>query len=118
MSVFPGPRLVARPLDSARTWSVALILVLLLDPRAPLAAGFWLSFVAVGVILLLETTSLVRVGRTVQLLRLQLAVMVTLAPLTFAVFGGVSLVGFGVNLLAISLISFVFVPLILAGAVL
>jgi len=118
LAVFAGARLGARPLDAARTWSLALILVLLLDPRAPLAAGFWLSFVAVGVILLLETTSLVRVGRTVQLLRLQLAVMVTLAPLTFAVFGGVSLVGFGVNLLAISLISFVFVPLILAGAVL
>jgi competence protein ComEC len=42
--------------------------------------------------------------------------MVTLAPLTFAVFGGVSLVGFGVNLLAIPLISFVFVPVILVGA--
>ena len=41
--------------------------------------------------------------------------MLTLAPLTFAVFGGVSLVGFGVNLLAIPLISFVFVPLVLAG---
>ena len=118
LAVFAGARLCARPVDAARTWSLALILVLLLDPRAPLAAGFWLSFVAVGVILLLETTSLVRVGRAVQVLRLQLAVMVTLAPLTFAVFGGVSLVGFGVNLLAIPLISFVFVPLILLGALL
>jgi len=118
LAVFAGARLAARPLDAARTWSLALILVLLLDPRAPLAAGFWLSFVAVGVILLLETTALVRAGRMAQLLRLQLAVMVTLAPLTFAVFGGVSLVGFGVNLLAIPLISFVFVPLVLLGALL
>jgi competence protein ComEC len=118
LAVFAGTRLGARPLDAARTWSVALIMVLLLDPLAPLAAGFWLSFVAVGVILLLETTALVRAGRAVRLLRLQLAVMVTLAPLTFAVFGGVSLVGFGVNLLAIPLISFVFVPLVLTGALL
>ena len=36
---------------SGRTWSLALIAVLLLDPFAPLSAGFWLSFVAVGVIL-------------------------------------------------------------------
>jgi len=50
LAVFAGARLGARPLDAARTWSLALILVLLLDPRAPLAAGFWLSFVAVGVI--------------------------------------------------------------------
>lgn len=116
--VFATARLGARPLDAARTWSLALILVLLLDPLAPLAAGFWLSFVAVGVILLLETTALLRAGRTVRVLRLQLAVMVTLAPLTFAVFGGVSLVGFGVNLVAIPLISFVFVPVILLGALL
>jgi competence protein ComEC len=118
LAVFATARLGARPLDAARTWSLALMLVLLLDPLAPLAAGFWLSFVAVGVILLLETTALVRAGRAVRVLRLQLAVMVTLAPLTFAVFGGVSLVGFGVNLVAIPLISFVFVPVILVGAVL
>jgi competence protein ComEC len=118
LAVFAAARMAARPLDAARTWSLALMLVLLLDPLAPLAAGFWLSFVAVGVILLLETTSLARRDRWVSLVRLQFAVMVTLAPLTFAVFGGVSLVGFGVNLLAIPLISFVFVPVILIGAVL
>jgi competence protein ComEC len=118
LAVFAGARLCARPLDAARTWSLALILVLLLDPLAPLAAGFWLSFVAVGVILLLETTALLRTGRVARLLRLQLAIMVSLAPLTFAVFGGVSLVGFGVNLVAIPLLSFVFVPLVLLGALL
>ncbi len=54
LAVFAWARLCARPLNAARTWSLALIAVLLLDPFAPLAAGFWLSFVAVGVILLLE----------------------------------------------------------------
>jgi len=49
-------------------------------------------------------------------MRLQVAVMLTLAPLTFAVFGGVSIVGLAVNFLAIPLVSFVFVPLVLAGA--
>jgi competence protein ComEC len=118
LAVFAFARLSARPLDAARTWSLALVAVLLIDPRAPLAAGFWLSFVAVGVILMLETTALVREGRVLRMLRLQLAIMVTLAPLTFAVFGSLSLVGFGVNLLAIPLISFVFVPLVLMGAIL
>ena len=79
-------------------------------------AGFWLSFVAVGVILLIETTSLVPALAHARALRLQLAVMLALAPLTFAVFGGVSLAGLVVNLLAIPVISFVFVPLVLAGA--
>jgi competence protein ComEC len=118
LAVFAGARLCARPLNAARTWSLALVAVLLLDPFAPLAAGFWLSFVAVGVILLIEGSALVRPRPAARALELQLAVMLTLAPLTFAVFGGVSLVGFGVNLLAIPLISFVFVPLVLAGALL
>jgi competence protein ComEC len=118
LAVFAFARWCARPLDAARTWSLALIAVLLIDPLAPLAAGFWLSFVAVGVILLLETTALIRDGRARRVLRLQLAIMFSLAPLTFAVFGSVSLVGFAVNLVAIPLISFVFVPLVLAGAVL
>ena len=42
--------------------------------------------------------------------------MLALAPLTFAVFDGVSLAGLWVNLLAIPLMSFVLVPLVLLGA--
>jgi competence protein ComEC len=42
--------------------------------------------------------------------------MRALAPLTFAVFGGLSLAGLAVNLVAIPVVSFVLVPLVLAGA--
>jgi competence protein ComEC len=117
LAVFSLARLGARHLSAARGWSLALVAVLLFDPFAPLAAGFWLSFVAVGVILLIETSQLVPPRRGFALLRLQLAVMVALAPLTFAVFDGVSLAGLWVNLLAIPLMSFVLVPLVLLGAV-
>jgi len=41
--------------------------------------------------------------------------MVAVAPLTFAVFDGVSLAGLWVNLLAIPIMSFVLVPLVLLG---
>jgi competence protein ComEC len=116
LAVFSLARLGARTLSAARGWALSLIAVLLFDPFAPLAAGFWLSFVAVGVILLLETTSLVPPRRGIGLLRLQIAVMVALAPLTFAVFNGVSLAGLWVNLLAIPIMSFVLVPLVLLGA--
>ena len=50
LAVFSIARLGARNLSAARSWALALIAVLLFDPFAPLAAGFWLSFVAVGVI--------------------------------------------------------------------
>jgi competence protein ComEC len=117
LGVFSLARLTARHLSAARGWALALIAVLVFDPFAPLAAGFWLSFAAVGVILLLETSSLVPPRRGFGLVRLQLAVMLALAPLTFAVFDSVSLAGLWVNLLAIPLMSFVLVPLVLLGAV-
>jgi len=122
LAIFVVSRLAARVVGAARVWSLSLIGVLLLDPLAPLASGFWLSFVAVGVLLFLGQGAVVHApptwwsrGRTA--LRLQIGVMTLLAPLTVAVFGGVSLAGLSVNLVAIPLISFVFVPVILAGAV-
>ncbi len=116
LAIFAMARLGARQVGASRTWSMALIAVLLLDVFAPLGAGFWLSFVAVGVLLLMDTSSLVRETRLRAFLRLQLAVTLALAPLTFAVFGGVSVVGVAVNLVAIPVVSFGFVPLVLAGA--
>ena len=125
LALFALARLAARHVGVGRFWSLALMAVLLLDPRAPLTAGFWLSFVAVGVILMaggesghasvgsLTLQALVR-GATAA--RLQCAIMLALAPLTFAVFGGLSLAGLAVNLVAIPLVSFVLVPLVLAGA--
>jgi competence protein ComEC len=120
LALFASGRLAARHVGVARLWSLALMAVLLLDPRAPLAAGFWLSFVAVGVILMAASALAVplspaMVSSGVNAVRLQCAIMLALAPLTFAVFGGISLAGLAVNLVAIPLVSFVLVPLVLAG---
>jgi competence protein ComEC len=111
-------RLAARHAGAGRTWTLALIAVLLLDPFAPLSAGFWLSFVAVGVILAAAGArspgawSLTHASNVV---RLQMSIMLALAPLTFAVFDGLSISGLWVNLIAIPLVSFVLVPLVLVG---
>ena len=121
LALFATARLAARHAGAGRQWSLALIAVLCLDPRAPLSAGFWLSFVAVGVILMAESDSaapgawatLIRLSNAA---RLQCAILLALAPLTFAVFGGLSLAGLAVNLVAIPVVSFVLVPLVLAGA--
>jgi competence protein ComEC len=120
LAVFAAAHLTGRHIGAMRSWSLALVAVLLIEPAAPLAAGFWLSFVAVGVLFVATSAPLApssgRPGRIASLLRLQIAVMAALAPLTFAVFDAVSLAGLGVNLVAIPVISFVFVPVILAGA--
>jgi len=118
LALFALARLAARHVGAGRLWSLALVAVLCLDPRAPLAAGFWLSFVAVGVILMTASASAAPVSfaTLASAVRLQCAIMLALAPLTFAVFGGLSIAGLAVNLVAIPLVSFVLVPLVLAGA--
>lgn len=112
-----GLHMAARPRRAVRTLAAGLIGVLLLDPLAPLAAGFWLSFLAVAVLLLQGTLMPAIDTGWRALLRTQACVTVALLPVTVAVFGSVSLVGLAVNLVAIPFFSLLLVPLILAGSV-
>ena len=118
LALFAWVRLGARHAGAGRVWALALVAVLCADSRAPLSAGFWLSFVAVGVILMTAVPaveSATVITRLANLVRLQCAIVLALAPLTFAVFDGLSIVGLIVNLVAIPFVSFVLVPLVLAG---
>jgi competence protein ComEC len=112
-------RVSARHAGHGRTFALALGAVLLLDPFAPLSAGFWLSFVAVGVILVASSDgppgAATKLSRVAAVIRLQFAIMLALAPFTFAVFDSLSIAGLWVNLIAIPVVSFVLVPLVLAG---
>ncbi len=103
--------------------------VLALDPWALLQAGFWLSFIAVGVLLLqnpAQEQAAVpdkpqprwhqHLGQGVQkLLREQWTISLALAPLSLLLFGQFSLVGMAANLLAIPLVTFLITPLVLLG---
>jgi competence protein ComEC len=94
----------------------ALLTVVLLDPWAVLAPGFWLSFGAIGVILLISTG---RIGKTKWLtewIRVQWAITLGLIPLLLAMFQQVSLISPLANAIAIPLVSLVVVPLTLLGA--
>jgi competence protein ComEC len=110
-----GLQICARPRRAAHTLSAGLTGVLCLDPLAPLAPGFWLSFLAVAALLLGGAiASTVRRGWHA-LLHEQGLVAVALLPVTVAVFGSVSLAGLVVNLVAIPFFSLLLVPLILAA---
>ena len=110
-------RLAVRAPAVAPPLAVALIGVLLLDPCAPLGAGFWLSFVAVAALMLAARDGpaagpLATVGA---LARAQGVVAVALLPVGVIAFGTVSWAGLAVNFVAIPLFSFVLVPLVLGG---
>ncbi len=98
--------------------SVALLVVLLIDPWAVLAPGFWLSFGAVGVILYV---SVGRIGTPHWLTawaQVQWAVTLAMVPALLAMFQQVSIISPLANALAIPLVSLVVVPLTLVGMVL
>ena len=110
----------------------AAVLVTVLDPWAMLQPGFWLSFVAVGLLLAAEAARATpaaptaAVGRwksvwrrggssLAQMLRSQCGVSIGLAPLSMIFFQQVSLVGLLANLVAIPLVTLVITPLALLG---
>ncbi len=101
-------------------WLLSAAVVLAADPWALLQAGFWLSFVAVGVLFAgaghetLEAPHTLR-QRLWGLLREQWLITLALAPLTLLLFGQVSLVGLLANVLAIPWVTLLGTPLSLLG---
>ncbi|WP_455769346.1 DNA internalization-related competence protein ComEC/Rec2 [Paracidovorax citrulli] len=96
------------------------------DPWALLQAGFWLSFVAVGVLFASDAATPPEVvpaargagrlrARVLSLLREQGVVTLALTPLTVLLFGQISVVGFAANLVAIPWMTLVVTPLALLG---
>ena len=103
----------------------AALVVTLADPWALLQPGFWLSFVAVGLLVVSEPMQTPRddsrtwTQRAAALasggLRAQLVATVGLAPLSLLFFHQLSLVGLLANLAAIPLVTLVVTPLALLG---
>ena len=110
--------LLRRRVGVADALALGAIAVLLLDPLAPLAVGFWLSFGAVAAILLASTGGLARTGIAAGFAQAQLAVTVGLVPVLAACFGSVSLVSALVNIAAIPLYTLFIVPAILVATAL
>jgi competence protein ComEC len=104
-----------RTVNPPRAYLLALSTVLLIDPLAPLGAGFWFSFMAVAVLLLLFVP---RCGKTAwwkAVLLAQAGVMTAMLPAGAYWFQVFSPVGFLANIVAIPWVSLTVVPLTLAG---
>lgn len=113
-------RLSGRRWPWPHVWLLACAAVVAADPWALAQAGFWLSFVAVGI--LFATNSIAggahpagARGHFYALVREQWVVTLALTPLTLLLFGQVALVGFAANLVAIPWVTLVVTPLALGG---
>lgn len=101
-------------------WLLAGAVVVTLDPWALMQAGFWLSFVAVGVLFATDSGAasphpIGAAARFRSMLREQGVVTVALTPLSLLLFGQVSVVGVLANLVAIPWVTLVVTPLAMAG---
>jgi competence protein ComEC len=106
--------LSGRAVAAPTVLGAALLLVLLLDPWAVLAAGFWLSFGAVALLFYIGTG--IRQDHWLATwLRAQWAMTLGLLPLLLALFQQFSLVSPFANALAIPLVSLLVTPLALLG---
>jgi competence protein ComEC len=119
--------LLARPVAASLVWTWALVVVLLVDPWASVAPGFWLSFSAVGLLLYAGTKRMEprpprrlydRLGANMREgAEAQWVVTLGLVPLTIALFQQASLVAPLANAVAIPVVTFGVVSLALVGII-
>ena len=105
-------------LSAGRTLALALLAVLIIDPLAVMTAGFWLSFLAVGVIVYGLAARVGEQRKWRQWWRAQWWVTLGLMPALLLFFQQISLVAPLANALAIPLVSLLIAPLSLLGSLL
>jgi competence protein ComEC len=90
--------------------------VLVIDPFSVLSPGFWLSFLAVAIILFSLKSKSTKQGWWFSLVKIQFVLAVGLLPLTLFFFQQASLVSPLANIFAVPWVSFLVVPVALLGS--
>lgn len=107
-----------RPAAPGRILALTLLVVLIVDPDAPMGVGFWLSFGAVAAILYSVSGRWRERRRFGQTVNLQLDITLALLPLTLLFFQQFSIVSPLANLIAIPWVGCTVLPLSLLAALL
>ena len=101
-------------------WLLACAVVVVADPWALMQAGFWLSFVAVGVLFATDSGASYAGGtstrgRFMAQMREQWVITLALTPLCLLLFGQISTVGLLANTVAIPWVTLLVTPLAMLG---
>lgn len=100
-----------KPIKASFAWVVVFIVILLWKPESALNMGFWLSFGAVGLLLLKGY------GLTSKTLLTHTRIFVGMIPLTLFGFGQIAWISPLANCVAIPWVGFAVVPLIMVAAI-
>ena len=118
LAVYLYCRWSGRHLSLANVLAMAVMLITVIQPFAVLAVSFWLSILAVAIIVFLLSYKQIITSGHVKFkdwLRINWFLFIGLMPITWVVFDSVPLVGFFANLLLIPLTSFITTPLVYFG---
>lgn len=107
--------LLRRQVRMGQSLALAALLLWLLDPLALLTPGFWLSLGGVFWLLACVPRGQGWRAALTGLVRAQLVLGLALLPLSALFFGGSSLVGLPLNLLAVPWVTLLVVPILLLG---
>lgn len=110
--------LLRRRFPPSQLLAVAGLAVLVYDPLSVMAAGFWLSFAAVAVILFFMHGDRLHMPLAWKWGYIQWAIALGMLPLMLAMFQQLSLVAPLANMLAVPVFDLLLVPLTLLGAAL
>jgi competence protein ComEC len=98
--------------------TLAVMVIVIIDPRAVGSTSFWLSFAALLVIAFVQFRLPGEMPCWQQLLALQCCFSILFVPLGIVIFGQFNPAGLAANIVAIPLVSFVVLPLVMAGCLL
>lgn len=124
LTIWIATRIAGAQLNGWQIWTLCIGLLLITDPLTVLSESFWLSALAVGMLLIwyhwfpLPVRFHQRRWLLLQLLHLQIGMMILMAPLQVTLFNGISVTALVANLIAVPVISFITVPLILLAMML
>lgn len=108
-------------INAWHSWSLALTLLMIINPLQILTESFWLSFTAVGSLIYgfqgRVATHRKFMSKVMHGIRTQWITSVALIPLSLLLFQQASLVGFFANFIAIPWIGFLVAPIALAGGI-
>ncbi|WP_419420680.1 DNA internalization-related competence protein ComEC/Rec2 [Legionella sp. D16C41] len=102
--------------SSWQAWRYALMLIIVIEPHAVLLPGFYLSFIAVAI--LMVASQRIPYQGLKKLIALQAACLIGLLPFTLYWFSYGALNGLFANLIAIPLVGYLIVPLSLLSLLL
>ena len=97
-------------------WFFAMMIVLIINPYDCCEAGFWLSFMSVGLLIWVMGDRLQSPSHLISLGKMQMTMVIGLMPLMFWFFQQISILSFIANAIAIPWVGFVILPFALSAS--